>query len=279
MLSAVASAYFDENRFQMTFLNIGQGDSILIKTPNNSYGLIDTGPNSNVVDELRETMPLFKRSLDFVLLTHPDEDHVGGFLDVANSYNIKNLFVNKFNKETGSYKKILDWAFESDIKTFSIDLDNDFEIDQVSFDTIWPIDFTKTYQSENTNEESISQILEFKDLQVYLGGDLGENELLSLKNSKNPNIDVLKVGHHGSRYSSNLEFLGQTTPSIAIINVGKNSYGHPSREAIENFKSLNIQTLRTDMNGRITITYLEETNEIEVSCQFSCERSTINVSL
>lgn len=256
------------DELEITFLNVGQGDSILIKTPNNSYGLIDTGKGSIIMEELSETLPFFTKTFNFVILTHPDADHVEGFLGMIDRYEFKNIFIEKVPKESSIYEEILERIGNLNTNLYSITDLNDFELDGVTFDILWPQKLDLTEFEEDVNESSIALTLNYKDFVMYSAGDLGEeNELKSIDNLQNKEVDVLKVGHHGSETSTSSEFLKATNVKVGVISVGKNnSYNHPNAETISELKEQNANIYRTDRDGRIKI----KTNgsEIFISSQY-----------
>ncbi|MEP7103527.1 MAG: MBL fold metallo-hydrolase [Candidatus Dojkabacteria bacterium] len=251
---------------EIDILNIGQGDSILIKTPNNHFGLIDGGRDSTVLGELSQVLPIGKTYLDFVIMTHPDADHIAGFIDVFKNYQVNKVFFNKADKSNEVITKIKDEIQEFNIKNYSIDMENDFTIDGIYFDFTWPQDHTKTYTFSNSNDMSASVLIKYEGYKFLTMGDLpSDYEEPSLKNLpvEDRDIDFLKVSHHGSKYSTNLEFLQEIKPEYSFISVGKdNTYGHPTEEVIDNLEKVNSKIFRTDKDGRITLNIRDGKAEI-----------------
>jgi len=255
--SNVYSYESSKGTFEMDVLNIGQGDSILIKTPQNHYGLIDTGRDSKVLSELSQTLPLGRTYLDFVILTHPDADHIGGIDDILESYRVNALFFNKNIKTNELIEDIKSKIQETNTKNYSIDMQNDFTLDGISFDVIWPQDHTKTYTFDNSNDISTSILIKYEGFEILSLGDLPsdfESTSLSDLLPADVDIDFLKVSHHGSHFSTNMDFLSKIKPEYAFISVGAgNSYGHPTEEVLNNLKSVNSTIFRTDEDGRIKL--------------------------
>jgi competence protein ComEC len=239
---------------EIIFLDVGQGDSILIKTPNNKFGLIDTGPNSTVMEELDDYLPIGVNSLEFIIVTHIDSDHAEGLLSILTKYEVKNLFINKFNKRSDFTEEILNIIKEKNIYNMGISDKNDFHLDGVSFDVLWPIHINST-NTLDTNNQSIAIKLTFGELDVFLGGDLeSEYENKAISNINAREIDVLKASHHGSKTSSNRKFLQELAPIITIISAGiNNRYGHPHEEILNNIRSINSHVYRTDIDKSIKI--------------------------
>ncbi|MEO6729364.1 MAG: MBL fold metallo-hydrolase [Candidatus Dojkabacteria bacterium] len=241
--------------FEMDVLNIGQGDSILIKTPNNHYGLIDTGRDMRVLSELSQELPFGRTYLDFVILTHPDADHIGGFDDILETYRVNALFFNKNMKTNDLIEDIKTKIQETNTRNYSIDMTNDFTLDGISFDVIWPQDYTKTYSFDNSNDISTSLMISYNGYKILSLGDLPtEYESVALADLANTDVDFLKVSHHGSRFSSNLDFLDKVKPEYSFISVGAtNTYGHPTQDVLDNLEKEHSNTLRTDKDGRISL--------------------------
>lgn len=243
------------NELEITFLDVGQGDSILIKTPNNNYGLIDTGKGSKVMEELSDTLPFFTKTFNFIILTHPDADHVEGFLSLLDRYEFKNIFIEKVPKDTSLYSEIVNRSRFSNSNIYSITDINDFEIDGITFDILWPQSLDLNQFKEDVNESSIAVTIKYKEFSMYSAGDLGEeNELKSIANLDDKEMDILKIGHHGSKTSTSLEFLKAINVKIGVIPVGKNNpYNHPNIETIKELESSKANIYRTDLDGRIKV--------------------------
>ena len=239
------------NYFEFTMLDVGQGDSFLIKTPNNYYGLIDTGRGSKVIEELEKQLPYNYDTLEFVILTHPDADHIEGFLKLVDFFNVKKLFINSSVNDNDIIKE---FSTKINFQTYSLFDLNDFTLDLVNFDVLWP-KMSEYLQVKDKNDSSVAIAIRYKDLDIYTAGDLPVNyEVQSVENLKFNDFDILKVGHHGSKTSTGIEFLNILKPEISLISVGKNnSYGHPSEEIIGNLGIVKSSIFRTDMDGSISI--------------------------
>ena len=247
---AVAFAY--DNKLYIYFFDVGQGDSILIRTPNNKNILIDGGPNSSVLPQLFKVLPIWNRQIDLMVLTHPQADHVTGLLEVLNRFKVKEIlatfaeYPTKTNQEwltkVSNHDCILNWADASD----------DYYFGEVYWDTLWPIDLNFT--SSDINEDSVTARISYGDFSILLTGDIGfltESKLLDIYSDINST--VLKVGHHGSRYASSEEFLFAVKPEVAVITVGRNSHGHPAADTLNRLDDIGADIYRTDMDGLIEI--------------------------
>lgn len=241
--------------FQIHFLDIGQGDSILLVTPDDKYILVDGGPDEKVIEQLGKVLPFWQRKLDYVIASHSDADHITGLVDVVSRYEVENFIYNGEQKNTLTYRKLMNVLEEKGVNINLASADNDFYIGCcVYIDVLWPL---KDYDENlGSNDSSVAFIVSYKDFNVYLAGDLSSRyEVEMLNESKKVfEVEVQKVSHHGSRTSSSKELLEIIDPEISIISVGRdNSYGHPHREVLNIMEELHIPVYLTSELGNITI--------------------------
>jgi competence protein ComEC len=240
------------DRLKIFFLDIGQGDSIYIRTPSGRDMLVDGGPSPAVVRRLSEVMPWYDRSIDVVIETHPDADHIGGLVDVLARYRV-GVFLepgveseNSIDDELARLRK--EKGIDHVIARRGMRVDFG---DGAHFDILFP-DTDVTYFETNT--ASIVGLMKYGSTSVMLTGDSPksvENRLVLLDGPR-LRSDVLKAGHHGSHTSSGEYFVGAVSPRYAIVSAGKdNRYGHPHRDVSDLFLKLGIEMLRTDVLGTI----------------------------
>ncbi len=238
-----------DNNAKIYFLNVGQGDSQLIILPKNIKILIDGGPlNKNLLLNLDKILPFYDRYIDLVINTHPQLDHYGGFLELFKRYQI-GYFINNGQESNNVYyfnfKKII---LDKKIKTISLDFDDKIVYKNAVLKTLWP----KKIIAGDFNDNSLVFLFIFKNIKTLFTSDISakvEKELISYLDK----IDILKVAHHGSKNSNSLDFLNFIQPYLAVIEVGKNNYGHPHSQTLKNLNLVNSQILRTDVNGLIRI--------------------------
>ena len=248
------------------FLNVGQGDAILIKTPKNQTMIIDGGPNSKVLEKLGKYLSPLQKQVDIVVLTHPHADHVTGLIEVLKRYDISLLILGGADLKTDVYNEFIKIVSDKKIPVLiaetgqAIHFSEDLEFDILSSAGANQEVFNKKSEGFGTagnevNDTSIVGKLIFKDFSIMFTGDATlkiENQLLVYGN--NLKSDILKIGHHGSKYSSSFNFLNAVFPRAAIIEVGaKNRYGHPSPAALSRLKMFNIDIFRTDENGDVKV--------------------------
>ncbi len=242
-----------EDRLQVHFFDVGQGDSILLITPDKKYILVDGGPGDEVMEGLGKTIPFWQDRFDYVIATHGDSDHITGLVDVFERYGVDNFIYNGEQKDTLVYKKLMNLVNESGADIIKTTSKNDLQIGCCLYiDMLWPIEgYDETLGS---NDSSVSFVASYKEFDIYLAGDLSSSYELQMLSSKNYDVEVHKASHHGSKTGSPEELFGLIQPDISIISAGKdNRYGHPHKEVLEVLKQNNIMYYRTDYYGNISI--------------------------
>ena len=243
---------------KVEFLNVGQGDSAFIQTPENHQILIDGGPNSTVLSKLAQNIPFWDKDLDLVILTHPESDHMQGLLDVLQKYKADYILWSGVTKKAAEYDKwvnVLVYQKSLGAKILIARAGQKIKAGNVSIDTIYPLESMEGRDMKNSSNDSciVSKIVYGKNSFLFTGDIDTATEKKIVNSRENILADVLKVAHHGSKYSTSNLFLAAVAPRIANIEVGKNSYGHPTQEVLQRLADFGIKTLRTDQNGDITI--------------------------
>lgn len=251
--SAQHRAEESRDNLRAWFFDVGQGDSILLDTPDQRQILIDGGPNSSILRELSRALPLDDKEIDLVISTHNDSDHLAGLNEVLKHYKIGKIWLTGAINPTQTFQKFVGLIKEKSISTETVKAGTKVTYGQLAGIVISPFDDFLGIQPSKQNETSIVTFWQFGSQTILLTADIDQNqeqELLS-RNVLRP-VDILKVTHHGSRTSSSETFLQAVKPKIAIIQVGaKNRYGHPTSVILDRLKSLSIPILRTDQNGTV----------------------------
>lgn len=228
---------------EIFYFDVGQADCILVA--NNGYTmLIDAGNNEDgeLICKYLKNLDIYK--IDFLIGTHPHEDHIGGLDDIINNFEIENVFMSNVITNTKSYEDVLNALISKNLSITPLEKNNKFYLGEAC---------CTVKSAENTplelNDSSIVIQLDYKNEKYLFMGDATtqvEN------NTTWEKVNVIKLGHHGSSTSTGNTFLEQTQPEIAIISVGKdNSYGHPSVKILNRLKNFNVQVYRTDTDGTI----------------------------
>lgn len=252
LLALAVQSYNPEYLMQLDFLDVGQGDAIYIKTAQGNQVLIDGGPDSSVLGQLGKVMPFFDRSIDLIILTHPDADHVSGLVEVLKRFKVAKVLVTGVRTESAVYQEFIRLLEEKKVEIVEVRQGQRVHLDESTvFDIYWPGALV-TESNLATNDTSIYGKLIFGNTKVLLTGDAASRVEDALLPIFNLDADLLKVGHHGSKTSTSLQFIQEVTPNYSVIQVAKeNSYGHPSKEVLDMLESQGGDVIRTDIHGRV----------------------------
>lgn len=241
----------------VAFLDVGQGDAIWIQAPNGKELLVDTGPGQAVVTELSKLKNFFDRTIDVVLLTHTDSDHIGGIPEVFKRYHVPLVVTSEVSSPTLIHKTSQEFIQQEKSNRLIARMGERIVLDSrsgVVVDILFP-----DYSTENweTNEASIIVKVTYGDISFLLTGDAPTEVEDYLVNSYGDQLQstVLKLGHHGSKTSTSARFLETVQPEIAIVSAGLgNRYGHPSPEVVERITETDKVLLETSRIGTIICT-------------------------
>ncbi len=241
---------------KVAIMDIGQGDGIYIQSPTGVEVLIDAGPDSSVLRELPKQMAYGDHTIDAIIVTHPDADHEGGFVDLLQRYTVKNFISSGIVKHTITNDKLENEVDDEKIRRIQarrgqwLDLGGGARLD-----ILFPDFDASTLAPAQDHEGCVIARLVYKSASAIFTCDAArdvEDHLISISSSTELKSDVLKVGHHGSRYSSSNEFLDAVAPTYAAISVGAhNRYGHPTEETLGRLVAHHIPISRTDQEGAI----------------------------
>ncbi len=232
-------------RLKVVFCDVGQGDALLVIWKQVQI-VIDGGPTEEgVLSCLGRNMPFWDREIELVVSTHPDQDHIGGLPDILERYTVGRVLSNGMEGLGDDYrrfKRLVDDEYHP--KT-----GERIKVGELEFKVLWP---REGYEGE-TNERGIVLELSYGRFNALFMADISEKQEEEMLGELE-DIEVLKVAHHGSKYSSSEEFLKSVRPELAIIEVGKdNRYGHPTREVLDRLGVLGIRVLRTDIDREVVV--------------------------
>lgn len=248
----VMNSPLEKNILKISYIDVGQGDSTLIQI-NDKNILIDAGPNDSIDKLMSYLSKQNIKKFDYIIATHPDEDHIGGMSSVIKKYNIGKFYAPKKLSNTRTFENMIKALSSKNLKInqgqqgINLDLGKNVVCEMLA---------PNNTKYENTNNYSIVLKITYGNTKFLFTGDaekISEQEMLS--KDLDLSADVLKIGHHGSSSSTSEEFLDKVNPKIAVISCGKdNKYGHPHKQTLAKLKNKKIKIYRTDVDGSIVLT-------------------------
>lgn len=251
-LLVLACFQIPKKRLGLVFCNVGQGDATLV-----SWGkyqmLVDGGPDSSVLSCLGKNMPFWDRKIELVVVTHPQADHMTGIIEVLKRYKVDRFYMSKVDNPISEIDELKRVIKSTGVSHFELKQGDLIKLGPVNLEVLFPIYQDLSYVKD-VNEVSTVILGSFGNFDFLLIGDIDEaiEDQLRLTN-KLREVEVLKVAHHGSKYSSSMEFLEVVKPKLAVIEVGENRFGHPTKEVLERFRVIETRVMRTDENGAVKV--------------------------
>ena len=253
----------DDGALELHFIDVGYGDSLLIKSPGGRYTLIDAGyPRSSeaLLDYLKERKV---NCLDYLIITHPHPDHLGAAVEVLNKFQVHHLrdngqpidqFDERLTQTIGTeYEK----KFRGHPNYRALAAGDSIRWGYITLDILWP---PTSLPSPDWNTNSMVIMLRYRKFRALMAADLNQRgEVELLKNEEiSLQADLLKIGHHGAGDATGPEFLKAVSPQIAVISVGKNPWGYPSPVVVRRLQEAGVKVFRTDQDGSISFRYLPD---------------------
>lgn len=246
-----------DGAMHVVFLDTGQGDSTLLTFRDGTRMLIDGGPDWSPLESLGKRLPFFDRTIDILVLSHPNSDHMTSFGEIIRRYDVQALITAGTPFSSDMYHAILSGALLHGVTVNTVEAGDILRIADATLSVLWPPSPRPTGMSRDANNDSIYLMLEESGKRILFTGD-GESIVEKTLVAANADLkaDILKAAHHGSKTSSSTGFLLAVNPKAAVISVGRNnSYHHPSPSVIKLMKSLDIDIRRTDQEGDIEVVW------------------------
>ncbi|MDP3956184.1 MAG: MBL fold metallo-hydrolase [bacterium] len=248
---SATDSYVNDVRVHM--LDVGQGDAFLIESPSGAQMLIDTGPPGKLLEPLQAVMDSTDRYIDVVLLTHPDNDHTGSTPELLERYDIGVIVQSPASCGKNVCSIIDELALAYGVATTTVSFGSQINLGNgVYFDVLWPLEDA----GEADNDTSIVGILSYGEADMMFTGDASRSveEYLVGMWGASLDVEVLKVGHHGSKTATSANFLSATTPTLALISAGlNNSYGHPHADVLTRLIGATDEIIETTERGTATL--------------------------
>lgn len=243
-----------QNSLMVHYVSVGQADAAVINLPDGKVAVVDTGlekSSSTLVEYIRNKVLNNSKDddIDYLFLSHSDSDHIGGALNILKNFDVKTIYMPTVGSESSTYKNLTDYISENNYNTIT-------NADGTMIGTDYTIKFYGPFlEFEDTNDSSPIIKLTYNEVDFLFTGDMGaEAELKAVEKYGNElDCEILKVAHHGSKYSTCDEFLNIATPDYSVISCGYNTYGHPTDEVLNKLTNIGSEIYRTDNDGNILI--------------------------
>ena len=258
---------YPEKKLHLIACDVGQGDAILVV-----YGttqiLIDGGATNKVIDCLGRHMPFWDRKIEVVLLTHPQLDHFGGLREVFRRFQVERFVATSLDSSSQAYQALIRMVGGSGVEVVNPTTGMVIRSGLLYLDIVWPSsDFQIAaggvsrdnilgafISKKNPNDFSVVANLRLGEFDALLTGDIGPKIISEIiQTGKVRDVEYIKIPHHGSKNGLTKELLDAAMPEVAVISVGKNSFGHPHKQILDLLKEYNIQVKRTDENGDVEV--------------------------
>jgi competence protein ComEC len=234
------------DELSLYFFAVGQGDSEMVVSDGVRM-LIDGGRGDSVLSALERTIPWYYKRIDVLAISHPEQDHMGGLFDVVEYYDVGVVVWN--GQENALWEEFSALLNAHHIPVVILGAGDAVTMDNVILSVLWP-----NALSSETNENSLVFRADTPYGSVLYTGDISSKVEKKLASQENINVDILKIPHHGSKYSSSDMFLRAVSPLLSVVEVGNNSYGHPTQEVLSRLAFVGSTLFRTDIDGTIKLT-------------------------
>ena len=263
-----------DGKLHITFCNVGQGDAVYVRFPDGRDMLVDGGPNDTVLQCLGRAMPFWDREINIVVNSHPQNDHLKGLISVLNRFKVDYVIRSNLSASSDVYAQFIDAITTHHVPQRLVTAGERISIGMTSLSVLWPSESQIALMQPatgvlgastdtNLNDGSLVFSLRYGSFDAFFPGDAdshvegqytGDQLVPSgAEGLADGRVEVLKVPHHGSKTGMTQAFIDWIKPAVAVISVGKNSYGHPTAEAINMLQSAGSQILRTDQKGDIEV--------------------------
>jgi competence protein ComEC len=266
---STAVAAKNSKQVKFVFFDIGQGDASFVEFENGQQLLIDCSIDARILESLGNVMSYYDRKIDYLFITHPDQDHYGGCVDVMKRFEIGTIVYTGFKKQNQfflEFEKTMNEEIASGATYIEITEPKEFIIASSTVKVLYPNVPVDELPLKSANESSLVIQIRHNDISAIFMGDAEEEveEYLINIYGKEFDHDILKVGHHGSSGGTSKHFLEYIQPKYAIISAGKdNSYGHPSRRVLRKLERVQAKILRTDVLHDIILYIQDEEIKME----------------
>lgn len=241
---------------QIIFCDVGQGDGFVVFGSGGNQIVFDGGLGGKLTDCLGRYMPVWDRKIEVMVLTHPQRDHMEGQIEMLGRYQVERVIWTGAGSSGGLFDEWKSLVSEEGAQIYETARGDRIELGDLNLEVLWPsksfMDLWKLAPGGDLNETSVVMRMNFGGFCAYFTGDIPVGRLGDVADK---NCRLLKVAHHGSKTGTNDIVLEKVKPEIAVIQVGKNSYGHPHGEVLESLNKFGVDVLRNDVQGDVVIRF------------------------
>lgn len=255
--NAIFAIARNASSLNLYFLDVGQGDSALIKLPGGAKMMVDGGPGKQTLASLYSSLSTTDRYIDLLILSHPQLDHFGGFIDILGRFKVGAFIYNGRDGTAAAWPALMEILKEQKIKTIILKEGDSIDYNGSHLKFLSPN--SQFIKSKELNDTVLVARLDSEKSSTLFTGDIGfkkpDAESYLIKNYlEDIDVDILKVAHHGSKTSSSDAFLKAVSPRVSVISVGvRNTYGHPTKEAMNRILAIGSSSYRTDQDGTMHV--------------------------
>lgn len=249
--------HLPDGNLHLHVFDVGQGDAILLVSPTGKQVLIDGGPNLDILEHLEAHLPFFDRTLELVILTHPDADHITALPAVFSRYNVERVLMTGADHNSSRNRAFIESVLQNGSEVLLPDPMVDIDLgDGLVLDVVWPHTNLVGTLPSRPNDQSVVVRALYGAHSILLSGDIeAQAEAAIVASGLDIRSTILKVPHHGSRSSSSTGFLLAVSPELALVSAGRgNPFGHPHSDVINRYASFGIPVRSTSAEGTISLT-------------------------
>lgn len=247
-----------DGKTRISFLDVGQGDSTIIRSPEGKIIVLDGGPDWSTLEGLGKRHSFFRRKIDALVFTHANLDHYASFPELLQRYTVGKLFISNVALQAPWALRIVEAAQRQGTQIVPLHAGMTVNIgDSLRMEVLWPpMKLPKTFATDSNNTSLVLRVRDASHAALFTGDIESIVEETLVASRTNLRSEVLKVPHHGSKTSSTIAFIRSVQPSLAIVSVGsRNTYGHPNASVIERYKAIGATVRRTDQEGDIEVVW------------------------
>jgi competence protein ComEC len=258
-------ALFSQGELSVHFFDVGQGDAIYVRTSGSEDLLIDGGPDHSLIHQLGRAMPFWDRTIEYLILTHPQADHMTGLIDVFERYHVRHFYHNGIPSRLPEYEALMEEVYRKGSQQHIIRHPQAIDLSGAArMEFLYPLELRRDQEIELNHTALVTKLIDQGKTFLFTGDIEREDEEALMTSGIFLQADVLKVAHHGSKTSSIRRFLLAVQPVVAVIQTGEeNKYGHPHQEVLRRLSEIYAVVYRNDWHGEVVVSVEDGKLDVE----------------